>query len=94
MILLLVWLWRWILRREAQLKRQWARAKEHPRVAATLERFAPQVAWVRRRLSPESYFGLQLTLGVLLFAGAAWMFGGVAGQRARGVRLRQQRRPH
>lgn len=78
MVLVLAWVWRWTVRREAELKERWARAWEHPRVAAMLERFAPQVAWLRRRLSPESYFGLQLTLGVVLFAGAAWMFGGIA----------------
>lgn len=77
MVLVLAWLWRWIVRREATLKERWARVREHP-VGRMLEGFAPQAAWLRRRLSPESYFGLQLTLGVVLFAGAAWMFGGIA----------------
>jgi undecaprenyl-diphosphatase len=41
-------------------------------------RFAPLLAWLRQRLSPGSYLGLALTAGVLLFVGAAWLFGGVA----------------
>jgi len=36
------------------------------------------IAWLRRRLSPETYFGLQLTLGMLLFAVGAWLFAVVA----------------
>lgn len=77
-VFLLAWAWQWTVRHEAQLKERWIRARQHPRVAGVLERLAPQIAWIRRRLSPETYFGLQLTLGVLLFAAAAWMFGGVA----------------
>jgi undecaprenyl-diphosphatase len=76
-IFALGWLWHWMVRHEAQIKNRWARIREHPRVAAILERFAPQIAWLRARLSPGSYFGLQLTGGVLVFAGAAWLFGGI-----------------
>ena len=36
------------------------------------------ISWVRRRLTPGQYFGLELTLGVLIFLGAAWIFGGLA----------------
>ncbi len=36
------------------------------------------IAWVRRRLSPETYFGLQLTLGMALLAMGAWLFAVVA----------------
>jgi len=36
------------------------------------------IAWLRRRLTPGEYFGLELTLGVLIFVGAAWIFGGLA----------------
>ncbi len=41
-------------------------------------RFAPQIAFVRARLSPQSYLGLQLTMGALILIGASWIFGGVA----------------
>lgn len=36
------------------------------------------VAWLRARLSPGSYLGLQLTVGVVATIGAAWLFGGIA----------------
>jgi undecaprenyl-diphosphatase len=49
----------------------------HTRIVAALKRFAPYIAWLRARFSPEGYLGLQLTLGVLVFAAAAWLFGGI-----------------
>jgi membrane protein DedA with SNARE-associated domain len=75
--LALTWLWHWLVEHERQIKDRWAHFRQRPRVAALLQRFAPQIAWLRRRLSPGEYFGLQLTVGVLLFAGAAWLFGGI-----------------
>ena len=36
---------------------------------------AALVGWIRRRLTPGEYFGLQLTLGALAFLAAAWVFG-------------------
>jgi membrane-associated phospholipid phosphatase len=33
---------------------------------------------LRANLSPGSYFGLQMTVGLLVFAAAAWLFGGIA----------------
>ena len=77
-VLALGWLWHWMVRHEEQIKNRWARIKEHPRVPAVLDRFGPQIAWLRARLSPGSYFGLQLTVGALVFSGAAWLFGGIA----------------
>jgi membrane protein DedA with SNARE-associated domain/membrane-associated phospholipid phosphatase len=76
--LALGWLWHWTARHEARAKNLWARVAQHLRVADILERFAAQSAWLRARLSPGSYFGLQLTVGVLVFVGAAWLFGGIA----------------
>lgn len=35
-------------------------------------------ARLRTGLSPGSYFGLQITAGVLIFAAGAWLFGGIA----------------
>jgi membrane-associated phospholipid phosphatase len=35
-------------------------------------------ARLRANLSPGSYFGLQMTVGLLVFAAAAWLFGGIA----------------
>lgn len=49
-----------------------------PHVAAAMRRFAPQLGFVRARLSRSSDVGLKLTLSVLLFIGATWLFAGVA----------------
>lgn len=76
-VLLLAWAGRWIARHEAQVNAYRDRMAQWPAVAAVLERFAPQLAWVRRRLTPGSYFGLQLTIAILAFLAAAWLFGGV-----------------
>ena len=43
-----------------------------------MRRFAPQLDFVRARLSRKSEGGLRLTLSVLLFIGATWLFAGVA----------------
>ncbi|GAC1604164.1 MAG: hypothetical protein NVS3B2_09440 [Ramlibacter sp.] len=42
------------------------------------QRYARQIAFLRARLSPEGYFGLQLTVGALVLTGFAWLFGGIA----------------
>ena len=34
--------------------------------------------FLRARLSPESLFGLHLTIGSVVLVGSAWLFGGVA----------------
>jgi membrane protein DedA with SNARE-associated domain/membrane-associated phospholipid phosphatase len=76
-IVLLVWLWRWAVRHEAAIKRYWKRFLKQPRIDTLLHRLAPQIAFVRARLSPEGYLGLRLTLGALVLVGAGWLFGGV-----------------
>ncbi|HYL91387.1 MAG TPA: bifunctional DedA family/phosphatase PAP2 family protein [Burkholderiales bacterium] len=75
--LALAWAWHWLAGHETEVKARWERIRQRPRVAAALKRFAPQLAWLRRRLSPASYFGLELTSAVLVFVGAAWLLGGV-----------------
>jgi undecaprenyl-diphosphatase len=77
-ILGLGWLWRWAARHEARVKDGWKRLLDHPRVVAFGRRFAPQIAFIRARLSPTGYFGLHLTLGALILIGAGWLFGGIA----------------
>jgi undecaprenyl-diphosphatase len=37
--------------------------------------FGPAIAFLRRRLSPEGYLGLYLTIGVAVLIGACWVFG-------------------
>ena len=72
------WLWHWLGRHEADVKRRWQAVAEHPRVVALRRRFAPQMEFLLDRLSPRGYMGLHLTLGVLLLIGAAWLFGSIA----------------
>ena len=43
-----------------------------------MRRFAPQLDFLRARLSRSSDVGLRLTLSILLFIGATWLFAGVA----------------
>jgi len=72
------WLWRWLGRHEADVKRRWQAVAEHPRVVALRRRFAPQLEFLLDRLSPGGYLGLHLTIGVLLLIGTSWLFGGIA----------------
>lgn len=58
--------------------RQWLANIVRPRYAAARLRFAPQFNFLRARLARDSRLGLRLTLSVLLFVGATWLFGGVA----------------
>ncbi|MBK5273575.1 MAG: bifunctional DedA family/phosphatase PAP2 family protein [Desulfuromonadales bacterium] len=74
----LIWLWRWLGRHEADVKRRWRAVTDHPRVANQLRRFAPQLEFLTARLSPQGYLGLHLTIGVLLIIGASWLFGAIA----------------
>jgi len=76
--IVLGWIWHWLVRHEADVMRRWRSAVDHPRVAALRRRYAPQLQFLRDRLSPEGYLGLQMTLGLLFFVGASWLFGGIA----------------
>ena len=38
-------------------------------------RFVAAIAFLRRRLSPEGYLGIRLTIGVAVLIGACWVFG-------------------
>lgn len=40
--------------------------------------FARPIAFIRARLSPDSYLGLELTVGAVVLTGFAWLFGGIA----------------
>lgn len=77
-VLLLMWLWRWLVRHEAAVQERWARVLAHPRIVALRARFAPQIAFVQARFSPRGYLGLHLTVGALIVIGASWLFGGIA----------------
>jgi undecaprenyl-diphosphatase len=58
-------------------KRRWSALLESPHVARARRSFASQIDFVRARLSPRGYLGLQLTLGTLVLLGASWLFGGI-----------------
>ena len=74
----LVWLWSWLGRHETDVKRRWQAVAERPHMVALRLRFAPQLKFLLDRLSPRSYLGLHLTIGVLSIIGASWLFGGIA----------------
>jgi membrane protein DedA with SNARE-associated domain/membrane-associated phospholipid phosphatase len=76
--LVLVWLWRWMAHHESTIRQTWNRFLQHPRISALHLRFAPQIAFIQARLSPDSYLGLQLTIGALILIGSSWLFGGIA----------------
>jgi membrane-associated phospholipid phosphatase len=78
MIAAMAWLWRWLVRHEADVRHRWAELAAHPRVAALRDRFAPQVAFLQARLSPAEFLGLDLTIGAITLVGAVWMFGKIA----------------
>lgn len=69
--------WKWAVRHELLIRRAWRRTLDRPMLRRLRRRFAPQLAFLRARLSPDSYLGLRLTLSALLLVGAAWLFGGV-----------------
>lgn len=69
--------WKWAVRHEVGIRRTWHRLLERPTLKIFRRRFAPQLAFLKARLSPNSYLGLRLTLSALLLLGAAWLFGGV-----------------
>jgi len=72
------WLWRWLVRHEADFKRYCKTIAEHPRVLAIRQRFAPQLEFLMNRLSPQGYLGLHLTTGLLLLIAMSWLFGGIS----------------
>ena len=74
----MLWLWRWVVRHEASVKERWQAIITHPWVMAFRRRFAPQLAFLRARLSPEGYLGLHLTVGAVVLMATVWLFGGIA----------------
>ena len=74
----LAWLWWWLVRHEAEVRLRWAGLAAHPRVTALRNRFAPQIAFLRARLSPAEVLGLDLTIGAIILIVAGWIFGKIA----------------
>ncbi len=42
------------------------------------QRYARQLAFIQARLSPQGYFGLQMTIGAIVLIAASWLFGTVS----------------
>ena len=78
LVIVLAWLWGWIVRHETEILERWQALLIHPRVVRLRERFAPQVAFLQRRLSPQGYLGFHLTAGALVLIAACWLFGGIS----------------
>ena len=78
LFILIVLLWRYLELHETDIKRRWQSVANHPRMTALRNRFAPQLDFFLIRLSPRGFPGLHLTIGILIFIGASWLFGGIA----------------
>ena len=66
---------RWVARHPERVRAWTARQAARPRVHALLGRYDRQVAWVGRRLRPNTAFGLGLTIGLVLVGATGWIFG-------------------
>lgn len=62
---------------EVGLKSGWRSYLAHPRIARFRRRMAPQLRFLRDRLSPTGRLGLHLTMGALIIIAATWCFGGI-----------------
>jgi membrane protein DedA with SNARE-associated domain/membrane-associated phospholipid phosphatase len=70
--------YRWVASHRVNLVEYANAALSYPPVASLRSRYARQLLWLRRRLTPGQYLGLHLTLGLLAAAGCLWLFGGIA----------------
>lgn len=77
LVIAFLWLWRWIVAPEVELRRQWADFVSQPRIAEFRGRFAPQLQFVQDRLTPGGYLGLHLTISAVIVILACWWFGGI-----------------
>jgi len=77
-VVALAWLWRWLVRHEADVRHRWAELATHRRVTALRTRFAPRIAFLQARLSPAGFLGLDVTLGAIILICASWIFGKIA----------------
>lgn len=75
--------WRWAERSGPTLLgragERWAPLAEAPLMIWLRRRFPRLFAFLGRRLSPEGYLGLHLTLGLALLLAALWLFVSLAG---------------
>jgi undecaprenyl-diphosphatase len=74
LVIALVRFWSWLVQHETELRADWAALIERPRVAAFRRRFARQIDFVERRLTPGGYLGLHLTVGFVILLVGGWWF--------------------
>ena len=77
-ILANIWLCRMFTRHKFSVKHWWNSFILHPRMQSLFTRFAPQLAFIKARLSPHNFLGLHLTIGILVLIGAGLLFGVIA----------------
>jgi len=75
------YLYRTIVRRQAEIY-GWFMDKYRvfisaPRIKGFIDRHPELVSFIKERLSPASYLGLHLTVGLVISAGFVWIFGGI-----------------
>jgi membrane protein DedA with SNARE-associated domain/membrane-associated phospholipid phosphatase len=70
--------YRWVASHREQLVKKWNTLLSYPTLARLLARYARQLRWLYRRLTPGQYLGLHLTLGLLSTVGCMWLFGRLA----------------
>lgn len=76
--IVLVWLHRIVSGHQQHLQRGWHRILGSPLLTKIRGKFAPQIAFLQARLSPNSYLGLSLSIGAAFLLAAGWLFGGIA----------------
>jgi membrane protein DedA with SNARE-associated domain/membrane-associated phospholipid phosphatase len=81
-VVALGFLWGWIARNEAELRRRWQLFLERPRVASLSGRVTKWVELFCRLLTPTGYLALHLTLGAFLIIFFSWSFGAIASNAA------------
>jgi undecaprenyl-diphosphatase len=68
----------WVMRNQALVKQLRSGWLTHPWVRSVGKRVAPRVHWVRDRLPPAGFLGLQIIVGAATLVAASWIFGGIA----------------
>ena len=70
----IVWILLNITRHELVVKIWWIHLLQHPRMQSLLIRFAPQLLFIKARLSPQGFLGLHLTVGTVALIVAGLLF--------------------
>ncbi len=70
-------LWRWLVRRETGLELAWERIVASRPVSYFRPASRRLGEFLRERLSPTSYLGIHLSLGLIVIAALAWSFGAI-----------------